>query len=72
MGLWNIDYDFTEDSEEVYAPSYDLRIVDALMKQGYTYSQAIQIAATEMEGASEKGGVVFSRQTYCNILNEEG
>jgi hypothetical protein len=70
MSLWNMEMDW--DSEvEVDAPSYDPAILEELMQMGYTYEQALVIATTEMDGASETKGMVHSMQTYCNILNEE-
>lgn len=70
MNLWNIGIDW--DSEEEHeTPEINMDVVDELMADGYTYQQAMMVAKTEMDGASEKNGIVHSYQTYCNFLNEE-
>lgn len=51
-------------------PMFDLDFVTDLMAQGHSYAEAVQIAATELEGANTlSNGDIHATQTYCNKLN---
>lgn len=48
---------------------FNRSLVQSLVAEGLSESQAVQVAATEMEGVAENlNGTVHGFQTYCNIL----
>jgi len=55
-------------------PMYDSREVEKLMEEGYSYNEAVRIAASEMDGAYQgPEGNINSTQTGCNHLRyDEG
>jgi len=49
---------------------YNNELVEELMASGHTYTEAVLIASTEMEGASTlENGDIHALQTHCNVLN---
>lgn len=59
---------FTRSGREI--PAYDPSFVDELIAEGYDYSTALLIAATEIEGANHNElGNIESLQTYCDELD---
>jgi len=50
-------------------PMYDLKVVERLMKEGFTYKEALRIASSEMIGANEeRDGRIHATQTNCDAL----
>ena len=51
----------------------DPEVVRQLMEEGLSYSEALLVAATEMNGTTEdEEGNVWGTQTYCDALNPRG
>lgn len=70
MSLWNIDMDW-DSEDEVEVPEYNYQFAMDLYNDGFgSWADCVLEASATMDGASEENGIVHSRQTYCNILNE--